>query len=286
MSEDHHNQVTAYSSESSARHPWRLWSEMVHDLARSRNLAWQLAVRDLKAQYRQAALGFAWAFIVPAANTAVWIFVQSSGIVGLRETSMPYPAFVVSGTLFWSIFMDAVNAPLQQAQSARAMLTKINFPHEALVVSGMAQAAFNGAIKIAIMLVVLAMLGMAPTTALAALPAIIVITIMIGTALGVVLAPLGLLYTDVGRGLPLVLQFLMYLCPIVYATPETGKAAALIEANPLTQLVRAMRQVVSGHVPTNGGELIFIAICALGILLLGWTIYRIAAPVLVERMGS
>jgi lipopolysaccharide transport system permease protein len=259
---------------------------MMRDLAGSRNLAWQLAVRDIKAQYRQAALGFAWAFIVPVANTAVWIFVQSSGIVSLRETHMPYSAFVISGTLFWSIFMDAVNAPLQQAQSAKAMLTKINFPHEALVISGMTQTAFNGAIKIAIMLIALAALGIMPSTALAALPAIIAITIMIGTALGVVLAPIGLLYTDVGRGLPLALQFLMYLCPIVYAAPETGKAAALIEANPLTQLVRAMRQSLSGHLPTNGEDLIFIAISAAAVLLVGWMIYRIAAPILIERMGS
>jgi lipopolysaccharide transport system permease protein len=286
MSKERHKQIITYSSESSVRHPWKLWAGMMRDLAGSRNLAWQLAVRDIKAQYRQAALGFAWAFIVPVANTAVWIFVQSSGIVSLRETHMPYSAFVISGTLFWSIFMDAVNAPLQQAQSAKAMLTKINFPHEALVISGMTQTAFNGAIKIAIMLIALAALGIMPSTALAALPAIIAITIMIGTALGVVLAPIGLLYTDVGRGLPLALQFLMYLCPIVYAAPETGKAAALIEANPLTQLVRAMRQSLSGHLPTNGEDLIFIAISAAAVLLVGWMIYRIAAPILIERMGS
>jgi lipopolysaccharide transport system permease protein len=51
--------VTIYTPESSLRNPARMVRSMVRDLLASRELAWQLAVRDIRAQYRQTALGVA-----------------------------------------------------------------------------------------------------------------------------------------------------------------------------------------------------------------------------------
>ena len=49
--------IKTYTPESSIRNPAKLIREMLYDLVSSRELAWQLAVRDIKAQYRQTALG-------------------------------------------------------------------------------------------------------------------------------------------------------------------------------------------------------------------------------------
>ena len=151
--------ITVYTPESSLRHPARMLATMFHDLVAGRELAWQLAVRDIRAQYRQAALGLLWAFILPLAHTITWIFLSRSGIVTVSDTALPYPVYVFTGTMIWAIFMDAVNAPLQQTIAAKQMLAKINFPREALVVSGIYQTLFNGAIKIVLLLVSLDVFG-------------------------------------------------------------------------------------------------------------------------------
>jgi lipopolysaccharide transport system permease protein len=49
--------VIIYTPESSLRHPVCLLRDMFHDLFSARELAMQLAIRDVRAQYRQAALG-------------------------------------------------------------------------------------------------------------------------------------------------------------------------------------------------------------------------------------
>lgn len=54
--------VIVYTPESRLRHPVILLREMRRDLLASRGLAWQLLVRDIKAQYRQSLLGVFWAF--------------------------------------------------------------------------------------------------------------------------------------------------------------------------------------------------------------------------------
>ena len=120
--------VTVYTPESSLRDPTRMLRNMFHDLIAGRELAWQLAVRDIRAQYRQTALGLLWAFILPLAHTLTWIFLSRSGIVTVRDTTLPYPVYVFTGTMMWAIFMDAVNAPLQQTIASKQMLAKLNFP--------------------------------------------------------------------------------------------------------------------------------------------------------------
>jgi lipopolysaccharide transport system permease protein len=56
-----------------------MFNRMFADLWMGRELAWQLAIRDVRAQYRQAALGLLWAFILPLAHTLTWIFLSGSG---------------------------------------------------------------------------------------------------------------------------------------------------------------------------------------------------------------
>ncbi|MDI6746907.1 MAG: ABC transporter permease [Rhodocyclaceae bacterium] len=278
--------VTIYTPESSLRHPARMLREMLHDLLAGRELAWQLALRDIKAQYRQAALGLLWAFIIPLAHTATWLFMQGSGIVTLQPTALPYPVYVFTGTLLWSIFMDAANAPLQQTLAAKPMLAKINFPREALVLSGIYQTLFNAAIKIAVLLAALLLMGVVPGWGLLLFPFAVLSLVLAGIALGLLITPVGMLYSDVGKGLPLLLQFLMYLTPVVFPMPASGWAAALFQLNPLTPLILTARDLLSGFTPEHLG--IFLVVNAAMLLLLGamWVVYRAAMPILIERMSA
>ena len=256
------------------------------DVLVGRVLAWRLAVRDISAQYRQAALGLLWALILPLANTVVWIFLNRSGVVQVGETPIGYALWVFTGTMLWAVFMEAMNAPLQQAMAAKGMLSKINFPREALVLSGMLQTMFNGSIKVVLLLLALPVFGVALDWHLALFPLAFFSLVLAGTAFGLLLTPLGLLYADVGKGLPLVLQFLMYTTPVVFPLPTSGAAATVFGWNPLTPLIMTARDWLTG-VPTDFvGQ--FLAVNALVLLLLFavGVVYRTAMPILIERMGS
>jgi lipopolysaccharide transport system permease protein len=278
--------VKVYSPESSATHPARLLGELFRDALAGRELAWRLAVRDISAQYRQAALGLFWALILPLANTVTWIFLNASGIVTVGETPLPYAIYVFTGTMLWAIFMDALNAPLQQATAAKAMLAKINFPREALVLSGILQTLFNGAIKIGLLLVALLVLGVWPDWRLLLFPLAVLSLILTGTALGLLLTPIGLLYTDIGKGLPLVLQFLMYVTPVVFPMPSGGIAASIFAWNPLTPLILTARDWLTGFPADHLASFLLVNAVVLVLLLLVGVVFRLAMPMLIERMGS
>jgi lipopolysaccharide transport system permease protein len=278
--------VTVYTPEPSLARPTKMARDMLRDLALSRGLAWRLAVRDISAQYRQAFLGIIWAFILPIANTLTWLFLSGSGIVAISETPISYPVYVFSGTMLWAILMDAINAPLQQTTAAKAMLAKLNFPRESLLLSGIYQTLFNGGIKVAVLLVVLPFMGVELGWSLLLVPIGLVSLVLIGTAIGLLLTPVGLLYSDVGKGLPLLLQFMMYLSPVVFAMPQDGVAAVLFALNPLSPIILTARDWLTGLPPDH--LMGFIVVNFLALLLLGlvWVVFRLAMPILIERMSA
>ena len=92
---------TVYSPEPILHHPLILFREMWRDLLASRELAWRLFARNIKAMYRQTALGYAWAFLPPLMTTAIWVLIQRAKILSVGETNVPYPVYVLVGTIIW-----------------------------------------------------------------------------------------------------------------------------------------------------------------------------------------
>jgi lipopolysaccharide transport system permease protein len=278
--------VTVYSPDSSLASPAVMVREMFRDLWAGRQLAWRLAVRDIRAQYRQAFLGILWAFILPLANTVTWIFLNKAGIISVGDTDIPYPLYVFTGTMLWAVLIDSINAPLAQTNAARAMLAKLNFPREALIVSGIYQTLFNTAIKIGLLLAAVAIMGINPGWGLLLFPLAIVSLLLVGTAIGLAITPVGMLYTDIGRGLTLLMQFLMYLSPVVFPMPKDGWAATLFNWNPLTPLIVTARDWLTGVAPAMLPQFALVNAAALLLLLAVWIVYRLAMPILIERMSA
>lgn len=278
--------ITIYTPDSLLSNPLRMVREMLRDLAASRELAWRLTVRDLSAQYRQTFLGFLWAIILPLANTLVWIFLSRSGVVNVSDTALPYPVYVFTGTMLWAILMDALNAPLQMVNASRSMLAKINFPREALLVAGIYQTLVNALIKVVLLLIALAAMGIHPGWGLLLFPMGMLSLILVGTVIGLALTPVGLLYTDVGKAVPLLMQFLMYLTPVVFAMPKEGLPATVFQMNPLTPLILTARDWLTGLTPEYLGYFMAINAIAIILLFMFWIVFRLAMPILIERMGS
>ncbi len=278
--------VTVYSPDSSLHSPLLMLREMFRDLLASRELAWRLAVRDINSQYRQSFFGILWAFVGPVTSTATWIFLSGTGIINVAKTDLPYPIYVLTGTMIWSIFTEALNSPLGQTNGARGMLAKLNFPREAVIISGIYQILFNTAIKIALLLVALLVVGINPGWGLLLFPLGIFSIILVGTAIGLLITPVGMLYTDVGRGVGMIMQFLMYVTPVIFPIPKSGWALPLFKLNPLTPLIATTRDWLTGFTPVYLGSFLIVNAVALLVLLIGWLAYRLAMPIIIERMSS
>jgi len=282
----HKPSVTIYTPHSSVANPRTMVIQMFRDLVRSRDLGWRLAVRDIQAQYRQAYLGIIWAFIAPLSTTITWLFLNGTGIISVGETDLPYPVYIITGTILWSIMIDAMNAPLQQTNAARDMLAKLNFPREGILISGLYQVLFNSGIKLLILIFALLVLGITPGFGLLLFPLGILSLVLVGTVIGLLITPIGMLYTDIGRAIPLFMNFVMYLTPVVFPMPKEGWVATLYQINPLTPIILTSRDWLTGFSPDYLMYFMAVNAVAFILLVLAWSAYRLAMPILIERMSS
>ena len=274
-----------YQKESNFRFS-KLFRESLTDIWKSRFLARQLAERDIKAQYRQSYLGIIWAFVTPLATAAVWIFLNLSGTVKVTETGIPYPLYAFSGTLIWSIITESINSPTRSTNSARGLLTKINFPKEALIISGIYKLLFNSSIKILLLVVFVFLFGVGFHWSLLLVPLAIIAAVLTGTMIGLFVTPIGMLYNDVGKFVGMGLSFLMYITPVVYAIPEEGIMKTIMEINPFTPLILTTRDFLTGNSPEFLLYFLLLILVSLPLLFLGLIIYRISIPVIVERLSA
>ena len=275
-----------YTPGSAIRHPGRMFREMFRDLWLSRELAWRLFVRDTSARYRQTYLGYVWAFLPPLVTTFTFVLLNSQGVFRAGETAIPYAAYAMIGTLMWQVFVDALQAPIRVVTQAKPMLTKINFPREALLLGGLYQVFFNFTIRLVLLAAVFLWFGIVPPwTAPLALVGVLAL-VGLGTMIGVLLTPVGLLYQDIGQALLLITGFWMLLTPVVYPPPASGLLALLAKWNPVSPLILCARDWLTTGVSDYLGGFVCVAAITSCLLLLGWIMYRLAMPHLIERMSA
>jgi lipopolysaccharide transport system permease protein len=275
-----------YNAQSNIQSPWVMMKEMFRDLKGGQDLAIRLTIRDIKALYRQSFLGIIWAFIIPIANTVTWIMLNATGIVEMGDTGIPYPVYVFTGTMIWAMFLESMQAPIVKVSANKSMITKVNFPREALVLSAIYQSLFNAAIKAIILIVALGALGYLSGMHVLLFPFALISLVIAGTAIGLLLTPIGTLYTDISKGLPLIMQFLMYTTPVIYAIPKEGWSAELIRNNPLTPLIMTARDWLTGQSSEFLIPFLWVTGASILLLLIVMIIFRVAIPILVERMNA
>ncbi len=278
--------TTVISAESPMRRPGQLIREFFQDLLASRELAWSLFCRDLKAAYRQSFLGYLWVFLPPLFTTLTFTFLNAQNILSIGETPIPYPAYAMLGTLLWQNFVDALNSPIKSVGINKAMLVKVNFPREALVLSGLGEVIFNFFIRLLLLIPVFIIFEIPVTASILWFPLGFLGLILLGLAIGLLLTPLAMLFGDVQRGLGLATGIWMLLTPALYPLPKEGIAATVAEWNPVSPILLTTRNWLISE-PTLQMESFVIVAGTSGILVvLAFLFYRISMPHLIGRMGA
>ncbi|WP_442854721.1 ABC transporter permease [Fischerella sp. PCC 9605] len=259
---------------------------MWRDLLASRELAWRLMVRDISAQYRQSFLGIVWAFLPPIVMAAGFTLANDANVINVGVTDLPYPAYVMFSTALWQTFVEALNGPVQAVTTAKPMLARVNFPREALILAKLGEVFFNFAIKLILIVALFIWFRVPVSWTVILTPVALIHLVLLGTFIGILLAPLGVLYQDVSKGLTLITGFWLFLTPVVYPVPSEGTFGFLVKLNPVTPLLVTARELATTGVVSEPLRFWVVSAITLLGLLLTWIAFRLAMPFVVERVSS
>lgn len=260
--------------------------ESIYAFYSSLFLARQFASRDIKSQFRQSLLGYFWAIAPIILTSVLWIFLQTTGTIKLSDTGIPYPAFVVIGITFFTLVSDCLLMTINTITSNKSVITKINFEKEALITVGIYKLLFNLIIKLLLVAIILVVFKVKLTITIIYFIPLLLLTILFFSAIGIIMTPIGILYNDIAKALPLLMQVIMYITPVLYTKPQNGIMQIIMRWNPLTYFIVNLRNTLTGAPLENITFLVIIFF--LTIILSGFSliVYRVSMPIITERMSA
>lgn len=278
---------TVYSPDSMPNGIFPFFKAILKDFVTGHNLGKQLFKRDIKALYRQSFLGIFWAF-APAFVTAIlWIFLNSSKVIKVEVSNMTFPIFTTVGTLIWQIITQSLTNTMNSVNNGKALLTKLNFPRESLLIHAFYTTAFNTFILLVVTCIIALFLGWHPNIYALFFPLIVVDLMMIGMALGLIFLSIFSMIADFSKIVTMALPFIMYVSAVVFPKPtNNGFAELIFNINPFTHLVNFSRAVFVGVPLESTVPFIIISVVSAGLFALGLMMYRITMPIIIERLGS
>lgn len=233
-----------------------------------RELIGFLALRDLKARYKQAAFSVAWALLQPLAGVAVFTLVFRR-LAQVPSDGIPYPLFALLGLSVWTYFSASLSAATTSMVANAALVTKVYFPRLVAPLAALLPGLVDLAVSLTLVAVLMAVLGVAPGAALLAFPIFLLALMATALGAGLLLATLNVRYRDVGKVTALLLQLWLFLSPVAYPSSQVPERWAWAYGlNPMAGVIDGIRWSLLGG-PAPGAELVVSALAAVILLSAG-----------------
>jgi lipopolysaccharide transport system permease protein len=225
--------------------PRKSWVALgLRDLWAYRELFYFLTWRDVKVRYKQTVLGAAWAILQPLC--AMIIFTIFFGkFAGVPSDGIPYPIFAYAGLLPWTFFSNAVTNSGNSLVGSSNLITKVYFPRMIIPGAAVGAGLVDFAIAFLLLIGMMAYYRVAITWNILMLPALVVLTMLLATGVGMWMSALNVKYRDIRYALPFLIQLWMFASPIIYPpsmVPERWRW--IVSLNPLTGIIDGFRSAL------------------------------------------
>jgi lipopolysaccharide transport system permease protein len=224
------------------------WTKLrLKELYQYRELLWVLTARDIKVRYKQTVLGITWALIQPVSSMIIFSVIFGK-LAKIDTGETPYPIFVYAGLLPWTFFSTALSSSAGSILNSGYLLSKVYFPRFILPIAGIGSGILDFFISLTLLFALMVYFNVGLTLNLLAAPLILLGTVLTAVGVGGLLAGVSVRYRDFRYVIPFMIQFWMYISPVVYPPtliPESYRW--LIFLNPMAGFIDGFRAAFLGQ---------------------------------------
>jgi lipopolysaccharide transport system permease protein len=255
--------------------PPRRWPGLgLAELWQSRELLYFLAKREVQIRYKQSLLGISWAVLQPVGMAFIFALFFGS-LLHLDSQGIPWAIFALVGIVPWTFAAQTINQGAQSLVIDAVLLTRVYFPRLAIpIAKGLGLMLDLGIALIVTLIFVLAYgLGLSWLALLA--PLFVLLSVVTSFALATLFAAINVRYRDMIVIVPITVQLLLFLSPLIYpADLITGAWQYVYALNPFASVITGLRWCLAGG-PTPGGAEVLISVAsALALLVVALVYFR------------
>lgn len=256
-----------------------------------RNLLYLLSMRELRTRYKRSLLGWAWSLLNPLIQMAIFtviflkIFKQPAPL-GEPSGLQNFPLFFLCAFIPFNFFSVTVGVALNQVQANSALVKKVVFPHEHLVLSVVFAQFVTLLIEWSVLLIAFAWAGNILLQWVPMLLVVLVLLAVFTTGVALLLASLNVFFTDVGYLWMMVAQVLFYATPVIWNPATVGVPALTYAAsyNPTGAFVMAIRELAYNEQMPSATRLVQLTLYAAAAFMIGAAVFSRLSPRFAEEL--
>jgi ABC-type polysaccharide/polyol phosphate export permease len=253
------------------------------ELRRSKNLLWNLTLRELRSKYRRSFLGWAWSMLNPLSNMVIYWFVFGVvfGAVALEGDPSGlknYALYLLSGLLPWGFFSLVTNLGLGSLIGNAGLVRKVFFAWETLVFAQVIFSFVQFCIEMSLLCVALIVVGnpILPWIPVAFLLMLLLAVYASGFALAVSVG--AVFFRDLRYLWTILIQVMFFATPIIYSPDKLdGKLHPFLEFifhwNPMAVFIQSFRHLLYDGRAPEVGHILYLACAAVVSFIGGWAIF-------------
>ena len=266
---------------------------MIADLSallRHRQLVQDFAWRELRARYKGSLLGFAWNFLNPLLQLAVYYLLFGVLLnVSVKNAAGEAPAygyavFLFTGLLPWTYFASSLQAGAGAVLSNAALVKKVRMPLQVLPAAAVLSSLANFGLSLVVLAVVLLVAGVPPHLTLIYIPLLVALQTVLNLGFAYGLAALAVFFRDVLHILGILLTLWYFLTPIIFPIAAHPNESFLLHLNPMTPIIVAYQRTILDGVDPEWSWLAYSAAVAVGVFAIGFAFYRRASDSFEEEL--
>ena len=256
----------------------------VANVYRSRDLLWNLTLRELRTKYRRSFLGWAWSMLNPLSQIVIYGFVFGTLFNATAPLGDPsgldnFAFFLLCGLLPWNFFSLITSLGLGAVSANAGLVRRVAFPREVLVFSNVLHACVQFTIEISLLLVVLLVAG---SPFLPWLPLVFLTSVLLAvfaTGIAMALSVLAVYFRDVSYLWVILTQVWFFATPIVYPPSlleerAPGWVQNILKLNPMNGFVEVYRRCLYDAAAPGWRTMIGLFVISAVSLTAGWAIFN------------
>jgi lipopolysaccharide transport system permease protein len=220
------------------------------DLARHRALLGQLVKRDVLLRYRGAMFGVLWIFLSPLLMLAIFAFVFGHIFQSRwpnQPDGLPFWLMLYAGLIVFNVFGETVSRAPTAVRGFPSYVKKIIFPVSILPLVPLGAALVHAAFNFIVLAAALAWTGHL-SAGILLFPLLVVPVLLLGIGAAWFLAAWGVFIKDMTQIVPLFVQMLLFLSPVLYPASAVPPGLTFIyNANPIGAVIEAARAAMIGQ---------------------------------------
>jgi lipopolysaccharide transport system permease protein len=224
------------------------------DLWKFKGLFYFLAWRDILVRYKQTTIGIAWAILRPLFSIFALTFVRWIFGGGTDINEIPVPLVIAAGTLPWQFFSSAFSDISNSLLGNANLISKVYFPRIIVPASTVIVCFIDFLISFVIFVGMMFYYHHLPGIEILLLPVFLLLALVTAMGTGLYIAALNVKFRDFKYIIPFVLQFGMYVSPVMFTSQEIYNNSAIphwlkiaYSLNPMVGVIDGFRLSVIGE---------------------------------------